>query len=114
MAVRFVAVGDVMVDVLVEGTGHDADIRLYAGGSAYNAAVWAWALGAEVTIVGRVGDDAPGRMIRAELERRGIHAELSVDENEPTGAFVTVDGEIRARRGANASFEPSWLPPLEG
>ena len=39
MAVRFVAVGELLVDVLAEGAGHDARIRLRPAGSAFNAAV---------------------------------------------------------------------------
>ncbi|HZR93104.1 MAG TPA: hypothetical protein VFA44_11950 [Gaiellaceae bacterium] len=44
---RFVAVGDLMLDVLVSGSGNGAEVAVSAGGSAANAAVWAAALGAE-------------------------------------------------------------------
>jgi sugar/nucleoside kinase (ribokinase family) len=112
-AVRFIAVGDVMFDVVAEGSGHDAMVGVYAGGSAANAAVWAAALGADATVVGRVGDDMTGRMVRSELEARGVRAELSVDPDTPTGIFLLVDGEPRADRGANANFMPEHLPKLE-
>jgi len=39
--VRFVAVGELLVDVVAEGAGHDARIRVAPGGSAFNAAVTA-------------------------------------------------------------------------
>jgi sugar/nucleoside kinase (ribokinase family) len=112
-AVRFIAVGDVMVDVVAEGSGHDATIGVHAGGSAPNAAAWAAALGAEATVVGRIGDDAAGRMIRSELEARGVRTELSVDTESATGTFLLADGEIRADRGATAALAPEHLPELE-
>ena len=111
--VRFIAVGDVMVDVVAEGSGHDASVRLRPGGSAPNAAVWAASLGALATVVGRVGDDAAGRLIRTELEARGVRAKLSVDRTAPTGTFVHAGGEILADRGANATLAPEHLPVLE-
>jgi sugar/nucleoside kinase (ribokinase family) len=112
-AVRFVAVGDVMIDVVAEGTGHDARIAVSAGGSAVNAAMWAHALGAESTVVGRIGDDPGGRLIRSELESRGIRAELSVDTEAPTGTFLLAESLVSADRGANATFSPDHLPRLD-
>lgn len=111
MAARFLAVGDVMVDVLLSGGGHDANVRLAPGGSAVNAALSAAASGAEAVIFGRVGDDPAGRMAQAELETRGVVTQLSVDSSRPTGTFLVVDGEIRVDRGANASFLPEHLLP---
>ena len=108
--VRFWAVGDLLVDVLVSGADHDARVRLAPGGSAFNAAVAAVAAGAEATVVGRVGDDAAGRMLQAELAARGVDQVLSIDPVAPTGTFVRVDDEARIDRGSNASFGPQHLP----
>jgi sugar/nucleoside kinase (ribokinase family) len=110
MTTRFVAVGDVMVDVTASGDGHAARIALRAGGSAVNAAIWASVAGADAKVVGRVGDDLGGRAIRATLEERGVGADFSVDAETATGTFLVADGEIRADRGANARFEPEHLP----
>jgi sugar/nucleoside kinase (ribokinase family) len=110
--VRFVAVGDLMVDVVVAGRGHDAIARLAPGGTAANAAAWAASLGAQATAVGSVGDDAGGRLLRAELVRSGVEPILVVDATNPTGTFVVADGELLVDRGANATFDPSVLPPL--
>jgi sugar/nucleoside kinase (ribokinase family) len=107
---RFVAVGDVMIDVTASGVAHAARICLVPGGSAVNAAVWAAVSGAEATVVGRVGDDLGGRALRAALEERGVRSDFSVDPEAATGIFLVVDGEIRADRGANASFSPDDLP----
>lgn len=64
-----------------------------------NAAAAAVRLGADATVIGAVGDDAAGRMIRAELGALGVHAELDVVPGAATGAFVLVDGEVRAQPG---------------
>lgn len=111
--VRFLAVGDLMVDVVARGEGHSARISLTPGGSALNAAVAAAGVGAEAGVAGRVGDDPAGRMILAELEAHGVRAEVGVDSEAPTGTVLAVDGEIRADRGANASFAPEHVPTLE-
>jgi ribokinase len=102
-----------MVDVVATGEGHAARITLAPGGSAFNVAGCAADLGAESMVVGRVGDDAGGRMILTELGARGVWAEVGVDPSAPTGTVLVVDGAIRAERGANAAFAPEHLPALE-
>src|SRR2546423_10991426 len=97
-AVRFTAVGELLVDVLAEGSGHDARIRLRPAGSAFNAAVAAAGAGAAATVVGTVGDDPAGRMILAELAALGVRSEVTVAEGS-TGTFLLDDGEIRVDRG---------------
>ncbi len=111
---RFVAVGDVMVDVTASGLGHAARISLAPGGSAVNAAIWAAVAGADAMVVGCVGDDLGGQALRTALRERGVRSDFSVDLEAATGTFLVVDGEIRADRGANACFSPDDLPdPLE-
>jgi ribokinase len=97
---RFVAVGELLVDVVADGSGHDAHIRLNPAGSAFNAAVAAVAAGAEATVVGTVGADPGGRMILAELATRGVTAEVTVADG-PTGTFLLADGEVRVDRGVS-------------
>src|SRR5439155_1618804 len=94
-APSFVAVGDLMVDITAAGRGHAARIEIAAGGSAANAAVWAARSGADAAVVGRIGDDLAGRALRSALEERGVRAELTVDPDACTGAFLVVDGEVR-------------------
>ena len=109
---RFVAVGDVMVDVTALGVGHGARISITPGGSAVNAAIWAAVAGADATVVGRVGADLGGRALRTELQERGVGGDFSVDFEVATGTFLVADGEIRADRGANARFSPDDLPDV--
>ena len=67
-----------MADVLASGAEHAARIAVRPGGTAVNAAVAAARLGARASVIGAVGDDAAGRMIRAELGLLGVRAELEV------------------------------------
>jgi sugar/nucleoside kinase (ribokinase family) len=110
--IRFLAVGDLMIDVVVAGRGHDAIARLAPGGTAANTAAWAASLGAKATAVGSIGDDAGGRLLRAELAERGVEPLFVVDPTNPTGTFVVADGELHVDRGANATLDRSVLPPL--
>ena len=98
MAVRFVAVGELLVDVIAAGAGHGARIRVRPAGSAFNAAVAAVAAGADATVIGTVGDDAPGRMIVRELKAHGIRPLVTVAG--ATGTFLLTDGETRVDCGA--------------
>jgi ribokinase len=95
---RFVAVGELLVDVLAQGAGHEARIRLGPAGSAFNAAVAARAAGADTTVRGTVGDDPAGRLILTELEARGVRTEVTV-ANGPTGTFLLMGDEVRVDRG---------------
>src|SRR5215207_966325 len=111
--IRFVAVGDLMVDVAAEGKGHEARIAVVAGGSALNVACCAARLGAEAAVAGRVGDDAGGRLLLAHLAQRRVRADVGIDPHAATGTVLVVDGETRADRGANARYAPEHLPQLE-
>jgi ribokinase len=111
MAVRFVAVGELLVDVIAAGAGHGARIRVRPAGSAFNAAVAAAAAGADATVIGSVGDDAAGRMITSELERRGIQPLLTVMEGR-TGTFLLDEQGIRVDRGD--SHKLGLLGPVAG
>jgi|SRR5262245_28976242 len=106
MAVRFVAVGELLVDVIAAGAGHGARIRVRPAGSAFNAAVAARAAGADATVVGTVGDDPAGRMIASELERRSIRPVLTVTEGR-TGTFLLDESGIRVDRGDSHQLGPS-------
>jgi sugar/nucleoside kinase (ribokinase family) len=108
--VRFLAVGDLMIDVVVAGRGHDAIARLTPGGTAANTAAWAASLGAKATALGSVGHDAGARLLRAELARRDVEPLFVVDPTNPTGTFVVADGELHVDPGANATLAPSALP----
>ncbi|MBO0684173.1 MAG: ribokinase, partial [Candidatus Dormibacteraeota bacterium] len=90
----------------VVGGGH---LQLFSGGKGANQAVAAARLGAEVAMVGRVGDDDAGRVLVEGLEADGVDISgVAVDPAAPTGAALIVVEEggqnlITVAPGANAA-----------
>jgi sugar/nucleoside kinase (ribokinase family) len=109
-----VAVGDVMLDLIVPavapGTRRHAAIQVRAGGSAVNAARTAAATGARTGVVGCVGGDPAGAMIKDELRRAGVEPLLAVDGDAATGTVAYVGDAVVADRGANAHLTPDDVP----
>jgi sugar/nucleoside kinase (ribokinase family) len=114
--VRFVAVGDLLVDVISEqeapgpGSRAHAQVAIRAGGSAANAAVWAAALGATASVVGRVGADPAGDLVERVLIDRGIDAHLARDRELSTGVAVALGAAVLAAPGASAKLAPEDIP----
>jgi ribokinase len=81
---------------------------VFTGGKGGNQAVAAAGMGADVAMIGWVGDDANGEMYQAALAREGVRLEaISTIPDETTGvAVITVDGAgentIAIVPGANA------------
>ena len=111
--IDFLAVGDVMLDVITAagpaGAVH-SDVRVRGGGSALNAAVWAASEGASAAVVGRIGSDPAGAMVRTTLEEAGVESRLAVDSAAPTGTVVYVRDGVVADRGATARLSRRDLP----
>jgi ribokinase len=91
------------------------------GGKGANQAVAAARLGAEVTMIGCVGDDAFGREALVELERVGVALDrLRRIDAESGVALITVDAsgenEIVVAPGANLALRPEDvdLPDADG
>jgi sugar/nucleoside kinase (ribokinase family) len=120
--VRFVAVGDVMVDVVCSelpppGARVHAEVSIRAGGSAVNAAVAAVSVGASAAVIGRVGNDPAAQLVRSELEELGVGAHLARDQDLPTGTAVSLGPDpsspsVVASRGANARLSREDIPDL--
>ncbi|WP_167455285.1 carbohydrate kinase family protein [Amycolatopsis kentuckyensis] len=118
-----VVVGDAALDVIARhdkplphGGDARAKIRFTGGGSGANTALWLRHLGAETTLLARIGDDPGGRLIRAELEAAGVRCAFAVDPEAPTCCVVVmVDGSgqrsMLADRGANQRFAPGDVTP---
>jgi ribokinase len=119
---RVVVVGDVMTDVVASLSGpiaHGSDtparVVQRGGGAGANVAAWLARAGAAVTLIGRVGDDLPGRDAAESLRAEGVDARLAVDPSRPTGTCVVLvepDGErsMLPDAGANAGLEAAPLP----
>jgi sugar/nucleoside kinase (ribokinase family) len=86
-----------MVDVLARlpgplalGSDTPATIAMLGGGSAANTAAWLAAVGAQVTLVARVGDDALGRTVVDELTTAGVDLAVTIDPDRPTGTCIVL------------------------
>ena len=100
---RLLVIGDIAWDVLMRPSGElvwGADVMghvdLMPGGSAANVAVWARRLGADVTLVGLIGEDRLGDLMRAHLEVEGVADFVRVvpgGETMRIGVVVRPDAE---------------------
>ena len=112
-----VAIGDLVEDVvvwphrpIVQGTDNPSTVTRCRGGSAANVAAFAAALGPS-RFIGRVGDDAAGRSLTAELEAQG--AQVRVQRSGRTGTIVVCvseDGERTMFPDRAAAAELSDVP----
>lgn len=84
-----------------------------AGGKGANQAVAAARSGCEVSFIGAVGDDTPGKEMLERLRQEGIDTSgVKIIKNESTGqAFISVDDDgqnaITIYSGANYGFNAS-------
>ena len=89
-----------------------------AGGKGANQAVAAARLGADVTMIGAVGDDLFGTDLKANLEKNKINTRfVSTNRDYPTGTAVIVlhqgDNFIILDQGANQSISPDNIRDAE-
>ena len=118
-----VVVGDAGLDVVARHVGpipHGGDVRanvtIEPGGAGANTAAWLAECGAQPVLVARVGADAAGRQVHAELTAAGVRCAFAVDQEAATCCVVClVDPQgqrsMLADRGANARFSPADLDP---
>ncbi|BCL76053.1 ribokinase [Jeongeupia sp. HS-3] len=90
----------------------------YPGGKGANQAVAAARLGAQVTMIGRVGDDAFGQQMLATLGAEGIDTRwIGISATAATGiAAITVcdgDNAILVIPGANGELSPAHIAASE-
>jgi sugar/nucleoside kinase (ribokinase family) len=117
-----IVIGDLLADIVVEagvlarGGDIHGTVRIRPAGSGANAAVWAATRGGRVQLIGRVGEDLMGRLLRDSLASHGVEAELVVDPAARTGALLVVrepgERSMVADRGANAGLSPTDLPDV--
>ena len=119
MSGRVLVLGSLNVDLVTRVERHPRpgetvrgeDLARLAGGKGANQAVAAAAAGAEVAMVGCVGDDAEGGAYRARLERLGLDVTgVRTVEGVPSGhalVHVADDGEntIVVVAGANDALD---------
>jgi len=127
--VRITVVGSINLDFVAAApklprageTVTGATLARHPGGKGANQALAARRLGAEVRLVGRVGDDAMAGEATALLAADGVDlAEVARDATAPTGvALIAVDpsgeNQIVVAAGANHAVAPADLPArIEG
>ena len=103
MGTRLLVVGDIAWDIfvrpegdLVRGSDVLGTVDVLPGGAAANVAVWAKRLGADAALVGKVGDDTLGVLMRAHLRAEGLDRRLLTVPGAATtrvGILVSPDGE---------------------
>ncbi|PZE27395.1 ribokinase [Curtobacterium sp. MCBD17_028] len=125
---RVVVVGSLNADLVVRTarfprageTLHGEDLRILPGGKSANQAVAAGRLGGDVALVGAVGDDANGALLRDAVADAGVDvAGVRVFEGSATGtAVITVDaaGEntIVVSPGANGRLSAADVDAAHG
>jgi ribokinase len=118
--VKAAVVGSVNMDLVIETerlprlgeTLSGGRFSTAGGGKGANQAVGAARLGAFVSMVGAVGDDSFGTLMRSALEKEGVDCtRVAVREKEATGvAMITVlpggENTIIVAPGANGTVKP--------
>ncbi len=126
-APKITVVGSLNMDLIVRAPhipapGETVTGRTFstaAGGKGANQAVAAARLGAQVTMVGCVGDDAHGRALISGLQADGIRTDfVRVDGKAATGvALITVadsgENSIVVSPGANHTLSPADVSAAE-
>ena len=118
---KIAVVGSINLDLVVPVPHHPlpgetvlgGELAEYPGGKGANQAVAAARLGAQVAMVGRVGDDEAGTVLRSALQREGVDVRwVLAEQGFRTGrALIAVDrssGEnsIIVSPGANTALAP--------
>ncbi|MDR7158314.1 ribokinase [Arthrobacter sp. BE255] len=117
---RIVVVGSLNADLTIYcerlplpgETVHGTGFAVNPGGKSANQAVAASLLGADVSLVGAVGDDANGGMLLSSAAGAGVDVGHVRSVVEPTGvAVIAVDGHgennIIISAGANGTLSPT-------
>jgi ribokinase len=126
-APRIVVLGGINTDYVVQTkslpapgeTVQGRDLFTGPGGKGANQAIAAVRLGAQVSLVGQVGDEPRGRELIRNLRRERIDTRfISFDPKHPTGAaIIAVDDsgekQISAALGANLTLKPAAIRKAE-
>ena len=117
-------IGNINVDLIVRSAtvvpppGQEWEIEavdMRPGGAAANAGLALAALGIPVRVVGAVGDDRFGDMLRDEFEARGLGDQIGTIPGTPTGVSIAFEAPDRDRSflialGSLASFDRAMVP----
>jgi sugar/nucleoside kinase (ribokinase family) len=125
MSATVTVIGCVQADVLLSPltelppAGHAILVEqmgVRVGGAGANTALACVEAGADVRLVGCIGDDQVGRWMRDELAPFGLDRDLIVIAGEPSGLTVALESPDRDRTfltylGVNADWGPESIQP---
>ncbi|TRZ84239.1 MAG: carbohydrate kinase family protein [Streptomycetaceae bacterium] len=123
---KVLCIGDVMLDVIAlvpaaitYGSDNPSQVSTHSGGAAGNVASWIKASGIDSHVVARVGNDAAGIAVLADLDHLGVTHSSEVIDGVRTGVVVILvdpSGErtMFPETAANAGLSVSDLPDLDG
>ena len=118
---KVVVVGSINLDLVVQAdrfpkigeTMFGTDSKMLPGGKGANQAVAAARLGADVTMIGCVGEDAYGEIDLKNFQENMVDTSCIKKVAEPTGvAYITIaenDNSIILVQGANACVDRSLI-----
>lgn len=117
---RVVTLGETMALLRTRELGtlrHVSDLSCGIGGAESNVAIGLRRLGADVSWLGRVGDDSFGERVEREIRGEGVDVRAVVDGGAPTGLMVkerpsSTSTVVRYYRAGSAGsrLEPADLP----
>ena len=124
------SIGDLVLDVtivpsrrLLPDDDTPATITLGGGGQAANFCAWAASLGEPARLITRVGDDATGARLVADLEAEGVEVCAVRAAEQPTGVIAVLvgpdaDRTMATMRGASTGLRAEdvrseWLAGVE-
>ncbi len=123
---KVLCIGDIMLDVTAvvgapirQGVETRAKISTQGGGAAANVASWLAVSGTSAHLIARVGDDAAGKTVLAELDKYGVDHSQTIVSGANTGVVLVLVDALGERTmfpdsGANSGLGLDDLPPLEG
>ncbi len=123
MAARITVLGNINIDFVMRAermprpgeTLMGSDLKLVPGGKCANQSVTAARVGADVTVIGRLGEDVFGPQLRENLENEGINTDfITSDPETHTGsAFIALspsgENSILSCMGANLEVSPEQV-----
>ncbi|MFP4250312.1 MAG: ribokinase [Armatimonadota bacterium] len=123
MTAKITVLGNINIDFVMRAermprpgeTLMGSDLKLVPGGKAANQSVTAARVGADVTVIGRLGEDVFGPQLRENLRREGINTDfITSDPEAHTGsAFIALspsgENSILSCMGANLAVSPEQV-----
>lgn len=103
---RIFCIGHISVDIIVHRTALD-DLRvggcvsskkigIFSGGDAANVSYWLGKLKMPITMIGVIGDDSSGSLLKNDLEKANVECRLKYSQKYPSSSILIIvepDGE---------------------